>query len=343
MRFLNRCSLVVALIVIFISAQAFARPKGTPRAIEWDVRTSDVSASAAGGCETIQYHTVDSLVYVWSSPDRDSDTMHFVRFTPSFTCTLKTVQVWVADTSEGATGTPGVTIDIYSSAGGFPDAVIASMSIPHDSLTFFRDGPTVFDFSSLDLVFNSDYCVVMRRFGTEADTMLLVSDISQNGHLRSGEFYAPLGWEYIVDSWTSGDIDFWVTTTMCCEDPPACAPGAQASWPTMGGSVMRTHRSNASISNECQLSLDWITQPDTAGMTIKRGDWGNVVVSGTRAFLCQFDRLTCFDLATGSIVWQTPADSPPWVFGGDGMRGDVTVDDSLLYFGGGIYQSFNCH
>lgn len=214
--------LFLCLTVMMLSSTRglSAAPKGKPVVMSGNVTLPEFESLSANHCQSILYHDGDfSLVFTWLSPNRFGDTMQFTRFTPPFSCTLKTVSVWVADTADGAKGAPGLTVEIYSADGLFPDTIISSMSVPYDSLMFWRAGPTVVDFSAQNLIFGSDFCVVMRRSGTAADTMLLISDTSSAaGNMRSGEFTLFGGlndWELMVDGW-GVDIDFMVQVEMCC-------------------------------------------------------------------------------------------------------------------------------
>ncbi len=344
MRCPNRSLLLFVAVVLAMGiaiTPAHAAPRGNPIPLAEEYRVPVRGAAPSAGCDTVQYDD-GTAAFIWLSPDTFGDTMQFVRFSPTFTCTLKTVQFWVADAANGMVGTPGTTVDIYSEAGGFPDTLISSIDVPFGALTFFPSGPNVVDFSGQGLTFDKDFCVVLRRFGTDADTMVLLSDDGTSGTMRSGEFWAgpPAGWELILDGW-GVDVNFFVRAELCCGDPPACTPGAQPDWPTYGGSFQRTMRSGASISNECQLTLDWIAQGDLVNLGANVSAFTNVVVKDPLAFLTYNNFLTCYDARTGAELWQTgPRDSfPVW---GQDMRCNVTVDDSLVYVGGGAFNSFNC-
>jgi hypothetical protein len=304
------------------------------------MRHSLVAAQGQGSCGTVKYDN-DTAYYYWQTPDEFGDTMQFVRFSPAFACTLKTVQFWVGDASVGRVGTPGARISIYSEAGGFPDTLIASVVVPYASLVHFPDGPNLADFSGLNLTFDRDFCVVIQRSGAAGDTLSIFSDNGSVSNLRSGEFWAPAGaWEYILDGW-GVDVNFIIRADLCCGNPPACTPGAQPEWPTYGGSFERTFRSLAAVNNECQLSLDWIAQGDSIASAIGNvSPFTNVVVSDTLAFLSFFNFLACYDVRTGVLLWKF-SDLGRIVVGDD-LRCNVTVDDSLVYVGGGSFRAFNC-
>jgi hypothetical protein len=327
------------VLVVVISAQiAFAGLKELPATLPEQLRGPVGSAEPAAGCETVQYH--DGIAwFIWTSPSVDGDTMQFVRFSPPFSCTLKTVNFWIFDVA----GTPGVTVDIYDAVGEVPDTLITSLTVPFGSLSLFPSGPNTADFSGQNLVLDKDFCVVLRRSGTDSDTLILLSDSSDNANRRSGEFTLFGGlndWETMADGF-GVDYDFLIDVDLCCGDPPVCAPGAQPDWSTYAGSFQRTFRSSASLGNECQLSLDWITQGDSIANAIGNiSAFTNVVVKDTLAFLCFWDYLACMDVRTGAILWKTPQSVFP-SFGQD-MRCNVTVEDSLVYMGGGGFRAMNC-
>jgi hypothetical protein len=340
MRGIYRSKMVAALctMLALLSVESAWAVKGKPVRLPEEMRRAMRQATPAAGCETVAYD--DGIpAWGWSSPDKWGDTMQFVRFSPAFVCTLKTVQFWVSDdTTLGAWGKPGVIVDIYSTAGGFPDTLVATQTVPYPSLIQFPGGPNVVDFSSLNLTFGEDFCVVLHRSGLVTDTMVLLSDESSTNS-RSGEYYVGGGWELLLDGW-GGDYDFLIRAELCCGDPPSCTPGAQPDWDTYGGSFARTFKSNASVNNECRLTLNWITQGDSVANASNLSAFSNVVVKDSLAFLCFWNYLACFDVRTGAKLWTTARDSFP-TFGQD-MRCNVTVDDSLVYLGGGGFRSFNC-
>lgn len=340
MRGIYRSKIVTAIYVVYTlwGVQAAWAVKGTPIPIPVELRTSVRGAAPAAGCDTVQYDD-GAARYVWLSPDSFGDTMQFVRFSPAFTCTLKTVQFWVGDSALGRIGTPGVTVDIYSESGGFPDTLITSTTVPFGSLVNYPAGPNLADFSSQNLTFDRDFCVVLHRSGTNADTMALISDSTLTPQMRSGEYYVGPGWELIVDGW-GVDVNLFVRAELCCGDPPSCTPGSQPEWATYGGSFARAFKSSASVSNQCRLTLDWITQGDSVVNASNISAFSNVTVKDSLAFLCFWNYLSCFDVRTGAKLWSTPRDTFP-NFGQD-MRCEVTVDDSLVYLGGGGFRSFNC-
>ena len=327
-----------ALVAVVLPSDITAAPKRALRPIPDAQRTRVIGAEAQGGCQTVQYDD-DVPVWVWQSPDQDGDTMQFVRFTPAFVCTLKTVQFWLGDASYGMAGSPSTRVSVYSEAGGFPDTLIASVVVPFASLVFYPAGPNLADFSGLNLTFDKDFCVVLQRSGTAADTMILISDGGQAGLKRSGEFWTGGGWEY-MDVW-GADFNFFIRADLCCGDPPGCVPGAQPDWPTYGGSFQRTFNSSAAVDDECRLTLDWIAQGDSIGSTGNNfSGFSNVVVSDSLAFLSFFNFLACYDVRTGAEVW-TFNDLGRIVVGDD-LRCNVTVDDSLVYVGGGGFRAFSC-
>jgi outer membrane protein assembly factor BamB len=340
MRFNSRFVLlfVAAVVCVALAAPASGAPKGALKTIAQPIPLSAVDAKSPAACQTIQYDD-DFAWYVWPSPDAFGDTMQFVRFTPGFACTLKTVEFFLYQ--DATVGTPGARISIYSAVGSFPDTVISFIDVPNANIVY-APLPNSVDFSAQNLVFNSDFCVVIQRIGAVSDTLVLLSD-SSSTNLRSGEYYAPpdvppVGWELIVDGWGI-DIDFMIRATMCCGAPPPCVPGSQADWPTLGGSFQRTFRSSAAVSNSCQLTLDWITQGDnTAAVDIS--PYTNVVVSDSLAFLSFYEQLACFNTRTGDTLWKFRETGNLWL--GQDLRCNVTVDDSLVYVGGASFRAFSC-
>ena len=340
MRVIYRLMVIAAVCVVALAgAESVWAAKGQPVPLPEGMRRPVRSAAGAAGCDTVVYD--DGIpAFAWLSPDRFGDTMQFVRFSPGFACTLKTVQFWVStDTALGGWGTPGVQVDIYSEAGGFPDTLVATVSVPNAGLIEFPGGPNVVDFSAFNLVFDQDFCVVLHRTGTATDTLVFISD-ENSTNMRSGEYFVGGGWELIATGW-GVDVDFLVRAELCCGDPPGCTPGSQPDWTTYGGSFQRTFRSTAAVNNECRLTLDWITQGDSiASSTGNISAFSAITVHDTLAFLSFWNYIACFDVRTGAILWTTPRDQFP-EFGQD-MRSQITVEDSLVYFGGGSFRSFNC-
>jgi len=339
MRGIYRLMVIAAVCVMVLSgAESVWAAKRQPVPLPEEMRRPVRGAVSAAGCDTVAYD--DGIpFYVWQSPDPDGDTMQFVRFSPGFACTLKTVQFWVStNPGFGGAGTPGVQVDIYSAAGNYPDTLVASVSVPNANLVEFPGGPTVVDFSSFNLTFDQDFCVVLHRTGADTDTLVFISD-ENSTNLRSGEYFEPVGWELIFEGW-GVDVDFLVRADLCCGDPPACTPGSQPDWLTYGGSFQRTFRSTAAVNNECRLTLDWISQGDFFAGSTNVSAFSTITVADTLAFLCFWNYLACFDARTGVRLWTTPRDQFP-EFGQD-MRCQITVDDSLVYFGGGSFRSFNC-
>jgi len=327
---------VLAVVVCFSAAAAVAGPRGSLNPITTPHERLQYSgAQAAAGCQTFQYD--DGIAaYFWLSPDPDGDTMQFVRFTPLYACTLKTVNFWVY--GNATVGTPGVRVSVYSASGGLPDTVISYVDVPNASVNFYPTS-TVADFTSQNLVMDEEFCIVLQRTGTAADTLAFLSDEGIVGTGRSGEFYAPAdSWELMVDGW-GVDVNFLVRADMCCVDPPACTPGPQPDWPMLGGSFQRTFRSSAGVDNECQLTLDWIAQGDSIAAS-NVSSFTNVVVKDTLAFLSYYNYLACYNIKTGDTVWNL-RDEGRLIMGGDN-RCNVTVDDSVIYVGGGVFKAFSC-
>lgn len=337
-RFVLLFAAVVLTFGVMVSATGAAPQGPKTLAPEKSFRNSNFHAAPAAGCETIQYDNAAAGVLSFRIPDQYDDTLNYVRVTPAFACTLKTVSVYLDDLASHI-GTPGIRVSIYSVAGGFPDTAITYVDVPNAALADFGS-PTIADFSSLNLVLNGDFAVVFQRIGAASDTLRVLIDDGSSLSGRSGEYYAPGDvWEPLSLYW-GADYAFVIRTDMCCGDPPACTPGApQTDWPS-GGNFQRTFRSNAAVGDECQLTLDWVFQGDSLPAGSNQASYTNVVVQDTLGFLSFANYLACVNLKTGDTIWNFRENGS--LLMGDDLRCNVTVDDSLVYVGGGSFRAFSC-
>ncbi len=180
------------------------------------------TVSAAAGCEWLRYDNAQGSVYLWQNPDDYGDSLYNVRFSPTFSCTLKTVKFVVWSDTAYLRGTPGARVRIYSSDGTYPTEPITYVEVPWASLALHPD-TNVVDFSGFNLVFRDDFHVAIQRLGTAADTLALVSDTTTAGVGRSGEYYQG-AWELMVDGW-GVDVNHIIRAELCCADCPVILTG----------------------------------------------------------------------------------------------------------------------
>ncbi|MDH3889891.1 MAG: T9SS type A sorting domain-containing protein [candidate division Zixibacteria bacterium] len=203
----------------------------------------EVSSQDAGfqderdDCSSVYYYNDSSSnVFIWPLP-QDSVDWLAVRFDNdgASECTLKVARVTL---NRGyMAGAPDLQIGVFDDDGfGLPGSLLASETVPYDSLPTGNYGWAEADFSSYNLVFGTgeNYHIGVSVIPQVGDTLFPVSDVGDGVH--SGEqrsTYQGYGVWSTIYSATGTDYVFWIEAEMCCSiiecvPPPA---GMVAWWP----------------------------------------------------------------------------------------------------------------
>src|SRR5262245_58641643 len=97
MRGIYRSNWIAAMCMVWAMSgvQSIWAAKGHPTLLPEEMRRPVRGVTPTAGCDTLGYDD-GVTTWAWLSPDAAGDTMQFVRFSPGFACTLKTVQFWVS-------------------------------------------------------------------------------------------------------------------------------------------------------------------------------------------------------------------------------------------------------
>lgn len=128
------------------------------------------------------------------------------------------------------------------------------------------------------------------------------------------------------------NLNMFIEADICCI-PPAertCTPGED--WPTAGHDFRRTGASENSTGDaRCQQAVSWMN-PDDDGLVYSRPIISDgVVMAGYNS------KLQGFDISNGDLLY-SKFGFPQW---GNLQRNSVTVQDGVVYAGGGSARSFN--
>ncbi|MCP4596326.1 PQQ-binding-like beta-propeller repeat protein, partial [Neptuniibacter sp.] len=211
-------------------AEVNVRTTGVSRPTNFDQAVNPLHPNFASPeriCEDLRYD--DNHAYYWSIPDSYATTHWAQRMTPEFGCTLISATVAVAQEN----GTPGLTIQVYSDAGGYPDVLVGSWDIPNASLPplgFY--GYLTVDISASNLggaasmddyVFaaGEDFHIAATVTGggtVGVETLKFYSDDATNPTDRASEFMGGF-WYLMVDDWGFPG-NFEMIAGLCLDNSP---------------------------------------------------------------------------------------------------------------------------
>jgi len=271
-------------------------------------------------------------------------------------CTLKSVEVWVYDWIDtGAAAKVDMEVSICADDGaGLPGAVLATVTIPAATIDADIIGGlnTVADFSAYNLTappggnLHAIFSCPTAVHGVSG--VLFVGDDGTDDPVGCPEgaanvlgsvWYAGVGyWEDLDTHFGGWTFGWYIWGNICC--PPLlfalCTPTSATDYLTEGVDFGRTNYSNAAFTDPCALNYLWSTDMG-AGQNITAQ---SAVVAGDYVLISTFNKLRCYDKATGAMNWEFGG----FPFIGDDLRCTPTVDlaSGRVYFGGGAFKSFSC-
>jgi PKD repeat protein len=164
--------------------------------------------------ESLKYYD-DVPYYYWSIPDAYGDDFFNMRFTPYNTCTLTTCLLNFYEGGSFVNTNEGVDIIVWDDNGsGFPDTELARINVHPDDIDWYPNQTEV-DFSSFNLVFNSDFHIGYTTVNQTEDVYAILSDDGTNGTNRSSEYYNG-NWSSIWEDW-GVDVNFFITANVSCK------------------------------------------------------------------------------------------------------------------------------
>jgi hypothetical protein len=168
-------------------------------------------------CHTLSYW--GSPAYTWDIPNQTyGDDSVGGLFSVTGPETLKSVDVYLDPGT-----TPGVTMYVTIHDANLlhpnPGTVLASVAVPYSSFSFYPAATNV-DFSSFNLVFESDFYVTVSTNGGAGSYILIWSDDEFSATNRGIDHYAGT-WYTNLGTW-GGDFDYMIDANLCKDEFAVC-------------------------------------------------------------------------------------------------------------------------
>jgi len=182
-----------------------------------NVNISGFTIKGSTNCTTLQYFDYNNAYWYWTIPDEWGDDYFNMRFTPEGKCKL-TMCNFTFYYEDGINGsivntTEGVDIIVWDDDGsGFPDTELARVNVHPDNISWYPENTTV-DFTSFNLIFDSDFHIGYTTVNQIEDVYAIISDDGSNGTNRSSEYYNG-AWSSMWDDWGL-DVNFFITADVC--------------------------------------------------------------------------------------------------------------------------------
>jgi hypothetical protein len=179
-----------------------------------EIETCCYQTGTPGVCDNQYWHC--DPTYYWAF------TKSAQRFTAEGSCTLKTASYLIFNSPVVETG--GILARVYSEVGGLPGVILATVAVPHASVTFFP-GLTTVDFSSFGLVFTDEDFYVGYESAVPANYYAPVGDegevpaLCPEGGILRGAAWDGTQWDFMANLDPGYDDNWIFSIFMCCGTP----------------------------------------------------------------------------------------------------------------------------
>jgi len=277
-------------------------------------------------CYDLSYY--GAAYWVWTIPDAYGDDYFNMRFSHAEPCTLKTIGMGFY--ADGSVGTPGADFIIFNSDGTYPTDTVAVYAV--NPVTNFYPYFETIDISADNIWFDGDYHIGYTPiYNDPADVLAILSDDGNSGTQRSSEYYGGF-WGLMLDYWGL-DVNFLIEAHICCPPPGDHECALNTEWPTINQNFQRTSYADVEVGDLCGFTRTW-SYWSPYGFAY----FSNPVIADEMVFATFTTHLVCLNVRNGALIWDTYGD-PAYTWIGGQVRNTPTVDDGVVYFTGGTFQS----
>ncbi|MFH1892186.1 MAG: hypothetical protein ABIK83_05820 [Candidatus Zixiibacteriota bacterium] len=291
-------------------------------------------------CNYILEYNGDAFYY-WVLPDEYGDAYYNMRFTMLWQDCCEIAEIGIAFYRGASIGNPGADFILFNTDGTYPTDTIAVYTVPvitnwfpnYETIDIYDDHIWIYD--EFHLGFNPIL--------NDPDDVLAV--ISDDGSTETGRGGLWDGNWYTMEYDWGLDVAFLMKARTCCA--VGCAPiypcADETEWPTLCHDYARTGNSNVEIGSLCGFQKIW-----EYWSPYDFCYFANPTIADGLVYASFGVHLECFtvegDGSGGPVsVWSTLTADPLYssIIGG-AVRSSPTVQDGLIYFGGGTFESMVC-